>query len=140
SPASGPPASAAQAPPISIDDLRRLVDTQRALIDAQSARLDTQGRELEDLRKRVDDVSTVALGASRAVAELTPQPGTPTTAAIAAQLEAIEQSVRRDPELPAAVVSAGDFPGSIRVPGTNAAMKLGGQARMTLVHTLEPLG
>jgi len=47
SPASGPPASAAQAPPISIDDLRRLVDTQRALIDAQSARLDTQGRELE---------------------------------------------------------------------------------------------
>ena len=37
-------------------------------------------------------------------------------------------------------VSAGDFPGSIRVPGTDAAFKVGGQARMSLVHTLAPLG
>src|SRR5262245_36369837 len=42
--------------------------------------------------------------------------------------------------MPAAVVSAGDFPGSLRVPGTDAAIKIGGQARMTLVHSLGPLG
>jgi hypothetical protein len=35
---------------------------------------------------------------------------------------------------------AGDFPGSIRVPGTDTAIKVGGQARMTLVNTLAPLG
>jgi hypothetical protein len=130
-------ATSAQPPPISLDDLRRLVDEQRALIDAQAARLDAQGRALEDLRQRVDDVSAVALGASHAVAALTPPPSAPS---IEQRIEAIESSVQRDPELPAAAVSAGDFPGSIRVPGTDAAIRIGGQARMTLVHTLAPLG
>jgi hypothetical protein len=55
-------------------------------------------------------------------------------------LEAIEQVVQRRPELAAEAVSAGEFPGSIRIPGTNAAFKLGGQARMSLVHTLAALG
>ena len=38
------------------------------------------------------------------------------------------------------VVSAGDFPGSIRIPGTESAFKLGGQARLVAVHTLSALG
>ena len=38
------------------------------------------------------------------------------------------------------VVSAGEFPGSIRIPGTESAFKLGGQARMVAVHTLSALG
>ncbi len=38
------------------------------------------------------------------------------------------------------VVSAGEFPGSIRIPGTESAFKLGGQARMVAVHTLDALG
>jgi outer membrane DcaP-like protein len=123
-----------------LDDLRKLVDEQRALLDAQAARLDAQSRELADLRKRVDDVNTVALGARQAVAELKPPASAPAAADIEQRIEAIEQSVQRAPEMPAAVVSMGDFPGSIRVPGTDTALKVGGQARMTLVHTLAPLG
>ena len=38
------------------------------------------------------------------------------------------------------VVSAGEFPGSIRIPGTESAFKLGGQARLVAVHTLSALG
>lgn len=133
-----PPASAQPTvPAISLDDLRRLVDEQRALIEAQSARLDAQDRKLVDLRRQIDDVNTVALRTSRGVANLQPVVNAATAAAIDQRIEASEQ---RAPELPAAVVSAGDFPGSIRVPGTDAAIKLGGQARMTLVHTLAPLG
>jgi hypothetical protein len=139
-PTPGQATSAPQAPSAPLDDLRRIVDEQRALIDAQAARLDAQARELADLRKRVDDVSTVASGASQAVAELKPPGSAPPAADIEQRIEAIEQSVQRAPELPAAVVSAGDFPGSIRVPGTDAALKIGGQARMTLVNTLAPLG
>ena len=105
---------------VSLEDLRKVVDQQRALIDAQTARLDAQGRELADLRRRVDEVSAGAPGASQA--------------------PAIEQGAQRAPELPAAVVSAGEFPGSIRMPGTDTALKVGGQARMTLVNTLGPLG
>jgi hypothetical protein len=33
-----------------------------------------------------------------------------------------------------------EFPGSIRIPGTDTAFRVGGQARMTLVHALAPLG
>jgi hypothetical protein len=37
---------------------------------------------------------------------------------IAKRLEAVEEAAEKIPELPKAVVSAGDFPGSIRIPGT----------------------
>jgi hypothetical protein len=119
------------APTVTLDDLRRLVEEQRALLDRQAARLDAQGRELTDLRNRLDEVSPATA------------PGEPRQAALApseAQHVATAQSVQRLPEMPAAVVSSGDFPGSIRIPGTNTAIKFGGQARMTLVHTLAPLG
>jgi DcaP outer membrane protein len=124
-----------------VDDLRRVLDDQRALIERQAARLEAQEAELAALRKRVDEVGTLALGASNAVAELKQQPTAPTTAAaIEQRLQAIEQSVQRAPEMLRGAVSAGEFPGSIRVPGTDAAFKVGGQARMSLVHTLAPLG
>ncbi len=42
--------------------------------------------------------------------------------------------------MPALAVTAGDFPGSIRVPGTESSFKLGGQARLVAVHTLDALG
>jgi hypothetical protein len=38
------------------------------------------------------------------------------------------------------VVSAGAFPGSIRIPGTDAAIKFGGRIRTAAVFTLGPLG
>ena len=132
--------ASAQPPVVSLDELRRLLDQQRALIEAQSARLDVQDREIAVLRRQIGEVDTVARQAGRAVAELTPPMNAVTAAAIEQRIAAIEHSVERAPELPAAVVSAGDFPGSIHVPGTDAAIKIGGQARMTLVHTLAPLG
>ena len=137
-----PPApSVAARPAFALEELRKLLDEQRALIDRQAARLEQQDEELAALRKRIDDVSTLALGASNAVAELKQQPAAPTEkAAIEQRLEAIEKTVQRAPEILAGAVSAGEFPGSIRLPGTDAALKLGGQARMTLVHTLAPLG
>ena len=85
----------AQAP---IEDLRKVLDEQRALIDRQATRLEAQEAELAALRKRVDEVSTLALGASNAVAELKQQPTAPTAdAAIEQRLQAIEQSVQRAP-------------------------------------------
>ena len=120
-------------------ELRRLVDDQRRLLEEQTRRLDAQARELEALRVRLDDASAVALEMRTQLAALTG------TAAPAAPLTAQaprgdSQDPQRTPELPAPVVSAGEFPGSIRIPGADAALKIGGQARMTLVHTLAALG
>jgi hypothetical protein len=60
--------------------------------------------------------------------------------ALEARLKRIEQSAEKVPELPPNVVSAGDFPGSIRIPNTDAAVKFGGRIRAAGVFTLSALG
>ena len=133
------PANAQTTSDAALADLRRLVDDQRRLLEEQTRRLDAQARELEALRTRLDDTSAVALAAQTQLAALTGSaaPAAPLTAQTS---QGDSQDPQRTPELPAPVVSAGDFPGSLRIPGADAALKIGGQARMTLVHTLAALG
>ncbi len=131
-----------------VSELRELIERQRLLIEEQSRLLDEQSRDLRALRQQVDEINGIAVAARNDAAALMKQvaqqpaaaAATAAGGAIEQRLEQIEQSVQRGPELPAAVVSAGEFPGSIRIPGTDAAIKIGGQARMTLVHTLAALG
>jgi hypothetical protein len=60
--------------------------------------------------------------------------------ALEERLTRIEKTADKVPELPPNVVSAGDFPGSLRIPGTDAAVKFGGRIRTAVVFTLDPLG
>ena len=110
------PAGSAPQPTVEamLGELRKLVTEQRALIDNQAERIGALEKDL---------------------AELKLQGGAPPAPESLAAARA-----QRQPEMPKEAVSAGDFPGSIRIPGTDSAIKFGGQARMTLVHTLGPLG
>jgi hypothetical protein len=67
-------------------------------------------------------------------------PAPTVSAAVEERLAKIEESVQRIRDLPSDVVSAGDFPGSMRVPGTDVAMKVAGLVRATAVNTFGPLG
>jgi outer membrane DcaP-like protein len=128
-----PPPAAAQAgaPPPSpggqqtveavLADLRKLVVDQRALIDGQTERIATLEKDVSALKQQA--------GASIPPAVILEQ-----------RLAQIEQEVQRRPEMPAVADSSGDFPGSIKIPGTTSAIKIGGQARMTLVDTVAALG
>jgi DcaP outer membrane protein len=143
-PAAGHDRQAVQAPAPKIEDtlaeLRKLVERQQALLEAQSKLLEGLSREVAGLKKQVDDAGAVALTARNEVADLKKQPPAPTVPdAVAQRLAEVEKAVQRVPEL-TDVVSPGDFPGSLRIPGTDAAMKIGGQARMTMVQTLAALG
>ena len=100
-----------------LTELRKLVTEQRALIDGQAERIAALEKDLEALKQQQVGAPPVPVAV----------PGS-------------AQEADRKPEMPKEVVSAGDFPGSIRIPGTDSAIKFGGQARMTLVHTLGPLG
>jgi hypothetical protein len=62
------------------------------------------------------------------------------SAAVEERLAKIEESVHQIPDVPTDVVSAGDFPGSIRIPGTDVGLRVGGLVRTTGVATLGPLG
>jgi hypothetical protein len=98
---------------------------QAELIEAQRARLADLAQEVEAMRCRLDEVEHGAPLASQAYDD---------------RLRRIEEAAEKEPELPPTVVSAGDFPGSIRIPGTDAAIKLGGRIRTAAVFTLDPLG
>lgn len=114
-----------------LDELRARLVQQTALIAAQSRQIEAQNRDIDALRKRLDP-----LAGSPGL-----EPGTPSaTQALESRVETVEQTIKRLPELPERIVTTGEFPGSIRVPATDAAFKLGGQLRSTLVHTLAPLG
>ncbi len=114
-----------------IAELRQLLIDQRAAIDRQARIIEEQGRTLAALQQRVEGTNvpatTTAIAAVGSQAPLSQQPTSRTAA-------------EPTPDLPAMVVSAGEFPGSIRIPGTESAFKLGGQARLVAVHTLSALG
>jgi hypothetical protein len=116
-----PPDQAALA--IAMTELRQLLEEQGALLQKQALTIEAQARDIESLRRRLDATPGAAGAAGAAGA-----PG-----AASAQKSAA-------PDLPAEVVSAGDFPHSIGIPGTQAAMRIGGQARLMMVHSLGPLG
>jgi len=119
---------------VSLEDLARLVRQQQQQLEAQEL-------EIEKLRDELQQTSALALAAHNRLEDMEERPPDATvTAAVEQRLAALEQSVQEIPELPPDLVSAGDFPGSMRVPGTDAALRIGGQARSTLALNLDALG
>jgi hypothetical protein len=123
-----------------IMELRRLLADQRAALDRQARVIEEQGRTLAALQQRVEatnrsteerrGLEVPAATAAGAAGAQAPGPQQPTS----------RTAAEPTPDLPAFVVSAGEFPGSFRIPGTESAFKLGGQARLVAVHTLSGLG
>jgi len=122
-----PPASASG---ISIEALMRTVEAQQKLIDAQ-------GQRLEELQREIAAVRALTANGATAAAPLTTAQAAGPAAAVQ---PATEQEPARIPELPPDVVSASEFPGSFKVPGTDAALKIGGMVRVNWVSTFDPLG
>lgn len=110
-----------------IEEQQALIAAQKAVADSQATRLQALETELQAMRARL--------------AELESQAGLPAwESVLEARLKEIEAEAKKLPELPPDVVSAGDFPGSIRIPGTDAAVKFGARIRTAVVLTLDPLG
>ena len=110
-----------------IAELRQQLADQRAALDRQARIIEEQGRVLASLQQRVEGANRGPEAAVGTQAPVSQQPASRTAA-------------EPTPDLPTAVVTAGEFPGSIRIPGTESAFKLGGQTRLVAVHTLDALG
>ncbi len=107
----------------SLEELRQLFAEQRLL-------LEEQGRQLADLQRKLDEL-----------AELREKPpAAPVPAAVEERLARMEQDVHHFPELAEQTVTAGDFPGSMRIPGSDAAVRIGGRVRMTSINSFDPIG
>jgi len=110
-----------------IEEQLILLEEQKALADSQTVRIRELEKEIEALRLRLEDVER-QMGA------------VVSDSLLEARLKGIEATAKKSPELPPDIVSAGDFPGSIRIPGSDAAVKFGGRVRTAVVLTLDPLG
>ena len=111
------------------------------LVAEQGRALEEQKREIEKLRKQLDETTQVSLSAHNRLEKMAEAAPAPTvSAAVEERLAKIEASVQQIPDVPPDVVSAGDFPGSFTVPGTDAALRIGGLVRATAVNTFGPLG
>ena len=121
----------------SIDELQKMLNAQANQIKKQEQQIvqaqdfiNTQTTALQSLQTRVDEL-----------AKSMDQERAPTADEIALKerLASLETQVSRIPEDPAAKMGEEGFPGSLRVPGTNAAYRIGGYASFNYVSSFDPI-
>ena len=150
------PAAKKKAPPKpTAADFQKLIDDQRALIEAQNTLIAEQQAKIEALQSDVAAGAAATEEQKQQLSDMKAQldllngrlqeivqqiPDLKEQEALEARLKRIEQDAEKVPELPPNLVSAGDFPGSIRIPNTDAAIKFGGRIRTAAVFTLGALG
>jgi len=136
-----PPPEAEKGPPADLEEQRKEIERQQALIEEQKKRIEAQQGDIDALKKQLADMEQTLLSMKRRLDELeaaASPPGSKKPGPTAAEQAAAENP--STPDIPPDVVSAGDFPGSIRIPGSDAAVKFGALIRTAFVFTLRPLG
>ena len=104
------------------------VEAKKAAVEQQAAKVEALAKELELQKIRLDEVVQSIPSVVQPSQELVER------------LAKLEEASKQKPDLPPEVVSAGDFPGSIRIPGSLAAIKFGGSVWVSAVSTLDALG
>ena len=130
------PPKKSSSPDPSAEELRKAAAEIDAL-KAQVAKQDETIRALEERLAKLEALARASQDRLQAIERETPQP--PASAGLEERLKKLETEVSKLPEA-ADVVSVGDFPGSFRIPGTDAALRIGGQVRVTLVESLDAIG
>jgi hypothetical protein len=124
----------------SLEGLAALVKAQQRLLDEQGHRLEEQGRRIEALEKKITATGELALTSRNQLEELSQKPAAPTVeAAVAQRHDETEGAVSKVPELEVKDISA-EFPRAFKIPGTDAAMRIGGQTRLVVIRNFGPVG
>ena len=152
SPAEKPPASTAAKPapaktPTTVKELAELLEAQRLLLEAQQKTLAEQAEQIEaqekrlaELEKQLSEASGLALSTHNELNELQEKGlDTTVTEAVQERLAEVEETIQRVPEM-AVQNLQGEFPGSFKVPGTDAALRIGGRVRMVYINSFDAIG
>ena len=108
-------------------------------IAKQQELLEKQQEALRALEARIKDLEEANKLSLDRLALVEAEKKAPLSPALEERLKKLEENVRKLPEAED-VVSVGEFPGSFRIPGTDAALKVGGQVRVTAVFSLDAIG
>jgi hypothetical protein len=124
-----------------VKDLHKLLTDQQKVIEQQSKELDSQKQQLEDQSKllqsfqaRLDELTQPSAVAATAPTQSKQE------LALQERISKLEEELANPPDAPADVLRAGDFPGSIRIPGSNMSGKVGGFVRLGVVDSIDQIG
>ncbi len=121
----------------------KLIDDQMALVEGQAGEIDKQRRQLADQKKEIESQRATLLGMQTRIDQLATgkdQGMSQEEIDFRERLTKLEDRIAAEPEAPTDITETTDFPGSIRIPGTNAAFRIGGFVKASLVTTFDPLG
>ena len=137
----------AQDSELTVKDLQKLLNDQQKLLERQGKELDSQKQQLADQRQllqsfqaRLDQLAQPSAAAPTALAASAAPTPSKQELALQERVSKLEEELKNRPDAPVDVLRAGDFPGSIRVPGSNMSAKVGGFVRLGFVDNIDPLG
>ena len=118
-----------------LKDLQRMLDKQKTLIESQKEQLEQQGVQLR--------TATELLTNMQSQIDQLKQDDHDTLSdqevAMRERMAELEKQVGKIPDDPSTLLADADFPGAIRVPGTNASYKIGGYVKAVMVRNFDPL-
>lgn len=126
-----------------IEKLEKQLAAQHETIEAQDRVIAEQSAELETHQiswqsRNTEDDGPAPEPASDATVASAEDPG-PANPQVARRLAYLEQQLEAEPADPLAALADPGFPGSWRVPGTTAAMSIGGYVKTNFVQSFDPL-
>jgi len=113
-------------------ELQKQLMNQQELLDQQDKTIQDQTDAIQGLKTQLDQLSMSTTGEAPGLSD--------DEIALRERLKKVEQELNKPPDTPENVLTAGDFPGSIKIPGSGMASKFGGFVRLGMVSSLDPIG
>ncbi len=126
-----------------LDELRTTLAAQRQLIEAQDRRLERQRQQIEEQSRDLREQRLLLRSLQTRLDELSAAQGrSPETADTIATRERLqnEDVLERPAEVPQNVAEEGEFPGSVSIPGTNMAARVGGFVKLNAIANFDDVG
>jgi hypothetical protein len=140
-----PAAEAAEEPgdeDVTLGDLRRLLEEQARQIEQQRRRIEQQEEEIKRQRQALETQQHVLATVQTKLDQLAverDQGLSEEDIALRERLEKLESRAAAERDEPDEPTEEDEFPGSIRIPGTNAAFKFGGYVKMSIAKSFDEL-
>jgi len=103
--------------------------SEKQMVAAQATQIEEQRQAMASLQTQIDQLN------QETTKEMSAE-----DVELRSRLETLESSIQASQESSSTVFDEDSFPNSITIPGTNAAMKMGGFVKMNIVGTFDPLG
>jgi len=102
---------------------------EKKIVAAQAEQIEDQRKAMASLQTQIDQIN------QKATEEMSAD-----DIELRSRLETLESSIKESQESSSTVFDEDSFPNSTMIPGTSAAMKMGGFVKMNIVGTFDPLG